>query len=496
METKIKNYLLVFGLGIITLTSCNHSKEQDIVASNFAFAEQQLKYALTQIDEARANESQESREKRENKGWGELTNPRSIKPDGSLELVVSKDWTSGFFPGELWYLYEYTHNPYWKEQAQKHTEILEREKNNGKTHDMGSLRGFKHKEPVAKPFTDPEFPVNNDSFLDVGTCEDAVAYLSNPPEEPFICIADFQNPHNICGFVGANEGVHTDRPISGTLPELPANFNVEDWSNIPKPVQYICCSHRRMTQASHWNEENYRHYIAAFQHYTKMVSKQVDSVLKALYSTPAGKNTIVIIMADHGDGMASHRMVTKHISFYDEMTNVPFIFAGPGIKQQKKPIDQVLTQPTLDLLPTLCDLAGIPVPAEKPGISLAPILKGEKQKKTHPYVVSEWHSEYEYVVTPGRMVRGPRYKYTHYLEGNGEELYDMKKDPGERKNLAKDPKYSKVLAEHRAMLDDYIARTKDDYRSLKVDADPRCRNHTPGYPNHEGPGVREILKRK
>ena len=242
----------------------------------------------------------------------------------------------------------------------------------GKTHDMGSLRGFKHKEPVAKPFTDPEFPVNNDSFLDVGTCEDAVAYLSNPPKEPFICIADFQNPHNICGFVGANEGVHTDRPISGTLPELPANFDVEDWNNIPKPVQYICCSHRRMTQASHWNEENYRYYIAAFQHYTKMVSKQVDSVLKALYSTPAGRNTIVVIMADHGDGMASHRMVTKHISFYDEMTNVPFIFAGPGIKQQKKPVDQLLTQPTLDLLPTLCDLAGISVPVEKQGISLAP----------------------------------------------------------------------------------------------------------------------------
>ena len=125
---------------------------------------------------------------------------------------------------------------------------------------MGSLRGFKHKEPVAKPFTDPEFPVNNDSFLDVGTCEDVVSYLSNPSEKPFICIADFQNPHNICGFVGENEGVHTDRPVSGTLPELPDNFDVEDWNNIPTPVQYICCSHRRMTQASHWSEENYRHY--------------------------------------------------------------------------------------------------------------------------------------------------------------------------------------------------------------------------------------------
>ena len=89
-------------------------------------------------------------------------------------------------------------------------------------------------------------------------------------------------------------------------------------------------------------------------------------------------------MADHGDGMASHRMVTKHIGFYDEMTNVPFIFAGPGIKQQKKPVDHLLTQPTLDLLPTLCDLAGIAVPAEKAGISLAPTLRGRETKEKPP----------------------------------------------------------------------------------------------------------------
>lgn len=365
----------------------------------------------------------------------------------------------------------------------------------GKCHDMGSLRGFKHKNPVAKPFTDPNFPVNNDSFLDVGTCEDAVAYLSNPPEEPFICIADFLNPHNICGFVGENEGVHTDHPIPGELPPLPDNFEIENWNDLPIPIQYICCSHRRMTQAAHWSETNYRHYIAAFQYYTQMASKQINEVLEALYSTPAGKNTIVVILSDHGDGMASHRMVTKHISFYDEMTNVPFIFAGPGIKKQKKPINHLLTQPTIDLLPTLCDLAGIEVPADKIGISLAPTLKGEKQVQTHPYAVSEWHSEYERIVTPGRMVRGSRYKYIHYLEGNGEELYDMKKDPGERSNLATKSAYQQVLKEHRAMLDDYIVRTQDDYRTLKVDADPRCRNHAPGYPNHSGPGAADMLKR-
>lgn len=358
----------------------------------------------------------------------------------------------------------------------------------GKTHDMGALRGFKHKDPVPQPFNDPEFPVNNDSFLDVGTCRDVVGYLSNPPRAPFICIADFQNPHNICGYIGANTGPHANAPTGDELPPLPENFEVENWDEIPIPVQYICCNHRRMAQASEWSEENYRHYIAAFRHYTRMVDRQIAQVLHALYSTPAGQNTIVIILADHGDGMASHRMVTKQVSFYDEVTNVPFIFAGPGIRKMPHPVNKLLTQPTLDLLPTLCELARIDIPHGKPGISIAPFLRGKKQKHTHPYVASEWHTEYEEIITPGRMIRGPRYKYTHYLEGEGEELYDLKNDPGEQVNLAHNPAYTKVLEEHRLMLDDYIARTADDYRHLEVEADECWRRHTPGYPNHKGSG--------
>ena len=56
------------------------------------------------------------------------------------------------------------------------------------------------------------------------TCEDVVSYLSN--WKNLLCIADFQNP-NICGFVGENEGVHTDRPVSGTLRNCPT-IDVED----------------------------------------------------------------------------------------------------------------------------------------------------------------------------------------------------------------------------------------------------------------------------
>ncbi|MEG2514852.1 MAG: DUF4976 domain-containing protein, partial [Bacteroidaceae bacterium] len=211
---------------------------------------------------------------------------------------------------------------------------------------------------------------------------------------------------------------------------------------------------------------------------------------------PAGKNTIVIFMADHGDGMSSHRMVTKQISFYDEVTNVPFIFSGPGIKKQTKLIDNLLVSPTLDLLPTLCDIAGIAVPTSKPGISLLPTLKGKQQTKFHPYIVSEWHSEYETTITPGRMIRSPRYKYIHYLEGDGEELYDLKNDPQETNNLAHSLKSKKIIKKHRALLNDYLVSTNDDYRSLKVKVDKQWREHTPGYPNHHGACARDGEKKK
>lgn len=63
--------------------------------------------------------------------------PRTISPDGKLRLVASRDWTSGFFPGVLWFLYEYTGKDEWKKLAEAYTARIEKEKMNGTTHDMG-----------------------------------------------------------------------------------------------------------------------------------------------------------------------------------------------------------------------------------------------------------------------------------------------------------------------------------------------------------------------
>ncbi|MDB5251038.1 MAG: hypothetical protein JWP27_207, partial [Flaviaesturariibacter sp.] len=69
-------------------------------------------------------------------GRGDLVSPRSLD-GGKLKMVSSRDWTSGFFPGVLWLLYEGTGKEEWKRAAIEHTVVLEREKNNGDTHDMG-----------------------------------------------------------------------------------------------------------------------------------------------------------------------------------------------------------------------------------------------------------------------------------------------------------------------------------------------------------------------
>ncbi|WP_316814954.1 glycoside hydrolase family 88 protein [Pedobacter nyackensis] len=95
-----------------------------------------VKKAFKQADEQTLVMLKEVEKVKAGKGKTDLATPRTIE-DGALKLVGSKDWTSGFFPGELWFLYEYTGKKVWMEQARAYTSLIEQEQFNGKTHDMG-----------------------------------------------------------------------------------------------------------------------------------------------------------------------------------------------------------------------------------------------------------------------------------------------------------------------------------------------------------------------
>ena len=113
----------------------------------------------------------------------------------------------------------------------------------------------------------------------------------------------------------------------------------------------------------------------------------------------------------------------------------------------------------LDILPTLCDYAGIKSPEHLLGKSLRPITEGKRVDQWRTYVASEnvW----------GRMIRSQRFKYCVYAGTNREEsLVDMENDPGEMKNLVNKPRFQNVLFEHRKYLTEW-SMLSDDKDSMQ-----------------------------
>ena len=357
----------------------------------------------------------------------------------------------------------------------------------GKTHDAGSLRGFRHDAgTLSVEQEEGPWMLDYETFEDRYATEKTVKYLRTLPPQPFLAVADLQNPHNICSWIGMHQGAHEDAPIPTELPLPPTNLTVEDFASLPLPVQYICCSHNRQAQAAGWNATNYRYYLAAYYHYLTRVDSEIGRILDALDATPRGRDTLVMLFSDHGDSMGGRGLVTKQVSFYDETTRVPLIVAGAGVGEDVA-IDTPLVS-LLDLLPTLCDYASIPAPDGLWGRSLLPLLHGETAEP-HPYVASEWHTGWGFTIEPGRMLRTPGWKYTRYREENGEELYDLTHDPGETRNLAGDSACTAVLRAHQALLEEHLTATADPFQTLEPLVDPRWRSHTPGYHHHTGPAA-------
>jgi choline-sulfatase len=185
--------------------------------------------------------------------------------------------------------------------------------------------------------------------------------------------------------------------------------------------------------------------------------------------------------------MAAHRMVTKQVALHEEVTRVPFVFAGPGVEGCGRSVEEPLVS-LLDLMPTLLECAGIDPPDGLAGRSVLPWLAGGRTDG-HDRAVSTWHTEWGYTLSPGRMLRTRRWKYTRYLEGDGEELFDLESDPGEKASLIGDPRRAGVLEEHRALLARHLEETGDPFFGYSVEVDPRWRSHRLGYRHHTGPAA-------
>jgi len=170
------------------------------------------------------------------------------------------------------------------------------------------------------------------------------------------------------------------------------------------------------------------------------IDDKIGEVMEALETT--GQEAVILLVPDHGD-MLGERGLWFKMSFYDGASRVPLMIAAPGLAAQ------TITAPvsTLDICPTLCDLAGVSmdeVMEWTDGQSLLPLTQGEE--RTAP-VAMEYAAEASYA--PLVSLRYGKWKYNRCAL-DPDQLFDMDADPHELNNLATDPAHKGTLNSLRA----------------------------------------------
>ncbi len=191
-----------------------------------------------------------------------------------------------------------------------------------------------------------------------------------------------------------------------------------------------------------------RSYLASIS----FVDNQLGRVLDALEASGHSENTIVVLWSDHGWHLGE-KLITGKNTLWDRSTRVPLIFAGPGVGANSK-----VSAPAelLDIYPTLIDLAGLPDQPGLEGHSLLPQLQDASAPRQWPAITTHNHDNHG--------IRTEKWRFIQYADGS-EELYNMEEDPFEHTNLAADPAYAEVLAEHRMMLPESSAPPAPGSRS-------------------------------
>lgn len=156
------------------------------------------------------------------------------------------------------------------------------------------------------------------------------------------------------------------------------------------------------------------------------LDRQIGRILAALRETGEDGNTVVVFASDNGLAVGSHGLMGKQ-SLYEHSMRVPLVVRGPGIRPGRTGALAYL----MDLYPTLCELAGAPVPAGLDGKSLLPVLRGRA-----PGVRETLFTAYRDVQ---RSVRDARWKLIRYPQVDVTQLFDLETDPHETRSLDADP---------------------------------------------------------
>lgn len=269
----------------------------------------------------------------------------------------------------------------------------------------------------------------------------AAAHKTN---DPFFIAVGFLKPH--LPFVAPKKywdlynPATLPQPASDQPPAGAPSFAPTSWGELRQ--------YKDMPEKGPVTTEQQRHLIHGYYAAISYMDTQLGKVLDALDATGLASNTIIAFWGDHGWHLGDHGMWCKH-SNYEQATRIPFIVSAPGITQPGSHTKALIE--TVDIYPSLAELAGLPTSNKLDGRSFVPVLK-DRTASTRDHAIHV----YPRGEGLGRAIRTDRYRLVEWKPiGMGAdkatfELYDYEADPLESKNLAKEK--PEVLSTLQALL--------------------------------------------
>lgn len=295
-------------------------------------------------------------------------------------------------------------------------------------------------------------------------------WLEEHRQDPFFLFvhaADVHEPHLLFpGFEARRFDPDYQGPVPGSWDEFIRRSGFPlDWPSVLQifvsgtleeynALDELIIQHYRVPQ----DPADRQHLQALYDAQLFYADRGIGRLLGWLDELQLADRTLVVLTADHGQEFGEHGRVARHEQLYDEVLHVPLIIQGPGV-WPGPPLDPLAS--SVDIMPTILELLGLPVPDTTRGTSLRALLQDDGVGEVHEAIYADSHGAV--------AVRTREWKWIRRADGN-QELYHLVDDPGERENvLAHHPK---VAADLRRRLDETLHTANPDapdpYERLKA----------------------------
>lgn len=321
--------------------------------------------------------------------------------------------------------------------------------------------GVRKDEGFHEPVT---HDLKDEDLGDFHTANWCIERLKRQWDKPFFIACGFHKPH----LPFAVPRKYYDLFPLETI-QLPP-YREDDLEDIPPAGVKMAKpegDHARFLKSGRWK--------AAIQSYLATVAyldMNLGRVLDALDASPHRDNTIIVLWGDHGWHFGEKHHWRK-FALWEEATRAPLIWVAPGVTRAGGACAR--TVDFMSIYPTLCELAGLPIPTHVEGRSIKSLLHDPKAPWDHPAITTHGYKNH--------AVRTAQWRYIQYEDG-AEELYDETKDPYEWTNLATKPEFAEIKTQLATHLPDHNA-PKPETKSKKEGREGKGKRRAKADPDDE-----------